>query len=60
MTLDVIKELIGIRLDANEEKDKATEKVMRCPDCGGILIFFAELPRRRGPPQLETTLWSSF
>ena len=21
--------------DANEEKDKATEKVMRCPDCSG-------------------------
>ena len=59
MTLDVIKELIGIRLNANEEKDKATEKVMRCPDWG-ILFFIAESPKRRGPPQLETTLWSSF
>ena len=58
--LDVIKELIGIRQDANDEKDKETEKVMRCPDCGGILIFIAELPKRRGPPQQETTLWPSF
>jgi hypothetical protein len=59
-TLDVIKELIGKRLDANEEEDKDTEKVLRCPDCGGILVFIAELPKRRGPPQLETTLWFSF
>ena len=55
-TLDVIKELIGKRLDANEEKDKETEKVLRCPDCGGILVFIAELPKRRGPPLQEATL----
>ena len=54
-TLNVIKELIGKRLDAYEKDDKESKKVLRCPDCGGILIF-AELPKRRGPPLQEATL----
>ena len=60
-TLDIVKELVGIRLDANDDDDDGCEeKEKRCPDCGGILVFIAELPKRRGPPQLETTLWFSF
>ncbi len=57
--LEVIKELIGIRLTV-KDSDKPKENVMRCPACGGELVFVAELPKYRGPPFGEVTKWLSF
>jgi hypothetical protein len=54
--LNLIKELIGERLRTNVEKKAPKQRVMRCRSCGGELICIAELPRRRGPPELQATI----
>jgi hypothetical protein len=56
--LEVIKEPVGIRLTVTDS-DKPKENLMRCSACGGKLVFVAELPRRRGPPFEEVTIWLS-
>jgi len=49
--LDYIKELIGKRLSGKSTcYPKKPQKVMTCPDCGGMLIFIGEIPRCRGSP----------
>jgi hypothetical protein len=49
--LDHIKELIGKRLCRKSASyPKKPKKSMTCPDCGSVLIFVCELPRKRGPP----------
>ena len=53
--LDLIKELIGVRLQENAEKKETKQRVLHCCKCGGELICIAELPRRRGPPELQAT-----
>jgi hypothetical protein len=52
--LDLVKELIGVRLE-NAVKKETKQPVMRCRKCGGDLVLVAELLRRRGPPEWQMT-----
>ena len=50
-SLELIKEQIGISLSGkNDSYSKKQKKTMTCPQCGQVLIFVCELPRKRGPP----------
>ncbi|MDZ7724790.1 MAG: transposase [candidate division KSB1 bacterium] len=54
--LAYVKELIGERLQTNIDDLITDDKIMKCPDCGHALIFVAEIPKRRGPPNIGLTI----
>ncbi|MDZ7724632.1 MAG: IS91 family transposase [candidate division KSB1 bacterium] len=54
--LAYVKELIGERLQTNIDDLITDDKIMKCPDCGHALIFVAEIPKTRGPPNIGLTI----
>ena len=54
--LAYVKELIGERLQINIDDLITDDKIMKCPDCGHALVLIAEIPKKKGPPDVVFTM----